>query len=72
MHGYYGTLVQSQSRTYALLGSIIASNLVPWVLEKIFLLEIVKIGICLGGASKQMPLFQKNVPPKNRTYAPNV
>ena len=42
------------------------------VLEKIFSLEIVKIDICLGGVSKQMPLFQKNVPPKNRTHAPNV
>ena len=51
------------SRT--LLGSIIAPNLVPWVLEKLFLLEIVKIDICSGGASKQIPLFQKNVPPKN-------
>ena len=41
------------------LGATIALNLVPLVLKKIFLLEIVKNGICLGGASKKNALFSK-------------
>ena len=39
-------------------------------MEKIFLLKIVKIDICLGVASKQMSLFQKNVSKKNALMPP--
>ena len=42
-----------------LLGVTITANQVPLVLKKIFLLEMVKNGICLGGASKQNALFPK-------------
>ena len=35
-----------------LLGGTIAPNLVPWFLRKIFPLEMVENGICLGDASK--------------------
>ena len=35
-----------------LLGATIAPNLLPLVLKKLFLLEMVKNGICLGDASK--------------------
>ena len=45
-----------------LLGAIIAPNLMPWVLEKLFLLEIGENNIYLRGPSKQMPFLQKNVP----------
>ena len=59
-------------RTYfiTLLGVIIASNLVPSVLQKIFLLEIDENDICLGGTSKQIPFFQKKMcpPPKKKMY----
>ena len=44
--------------------------MVPWDLEKIFSLEIVESDVCLGGASKQMLFFQKNVPPKNAPMPP--
>ena len=47
-----------------LLGAIIAPNLVPWFLEKIFLLEVIKNDICFGGASKQNAPFWKNLPQK--------
>ena len=42
-----------------LLGATITPNQVPLVLKKLFLLEMVKNGICLGGASKQNALFPK-------------
>ena len=53
----------SQSRAYSihLLGATIEPNLVPWVLKKIFSLEMVKNGICLGGASKQNALFSEKL-----------
>ena len=53
------------SRPYSrrLLGGTIARNLLPWVLKKIFLLEVVKNGICLGSASKY-PFFEKMCPEK--------
>ena len=47
-----------------LLGATIAPNLVPWVLNKIFPLEMVKNDICLGGVRKQNAFFSKNVPQK--------
>ena len=37
----------------------------PWVFEKIFLLEIVENDISLGGENNQMPFFQIYVLPKN-------
>ena len=42
-----------------LLGATIAPNLVPLVLRKIFLLEIVKNDICLGGTSEQNAFFSE-------------
>ena len=39
--------------------------LVPRVLKKIFLLEMVKNGIWLGGASNQNALFYEKCAPKN-------
>ena len=55
------------NRAYSirLLVATIAPNLVPLVLKKMFLLEMVKNGICLGGASKQNGLFSKKCVPKN-------
>ena len=52
------------ARAYSrpLLGATIETNLVPWVLKKIFLLEMVKNGICLGVVSKQNTLFLEIVP----------
>ena len=44
----------------------------PWVLEKLFLLEIGENNIYLGGPSKQMPFFQKKCAPLKRTCASNV
>ena len=51
----------NEDRTYSrhLLGAAIAPNLVPLVLKKIFLLEMVKNGICLGGVIKQNALFSE-------------
>ena len=46
--------------------SIIAPNLVSWVLKRIFSVKIVENDICLGGVSKQMPFFQKIVPLESR------
>ena len=45
-----------------LLGATIAPNLVPWVLRKIFSLEMGKNDIYLGGASKQNTLSSENLP----------
>ena len=45
-----------------LLGATGAPNLAPWVLEKIFLLEMVIDKFCLVGESKQNALFSENVP----------
>ena len=45
-----------------LLGATITPNLVPWVLKKIFPLEMVKNDICLGGAGKQNGLFSESMP----------
>ena len=59
MYGKAG-MVRAYSRP--LLGATIAPNLVPWVLEKIFSLEMVKNDICLGDESKQNTLFSENVP----------
>ena len=76
MDGFYYNLVilikiknpiqefrQSSVRVYSInfWGVIIARNLLPWDLEKIYSLEIVENDFCLGVASKKMPFFQKNV-----------
>ena len=63
---YHFSSIFSDSRAYSrpLLGATIATNLVLWVLRKIFSLEMVKNDICLGGASKQNAFFSKNVPQK--------
>ena len=53
------------------MGAIIALNLVPWVLKKIYSAEIDKNGTYLKGASKQNALFQK-ICPKKCTHSPNV
>ena len=45
-------------------GATIAPDLVPWVLKKIFSIKKIKNDICSGGASKQMPFFQKVCPKK--------
>ena len=45
-----------------LLGATVTPNLVPWVLKKIFSVEMVKNDIRLGGASKQNALFSENMP----------
>ena len=37
----------------------------PWVLEKLFSLEVVENSICLGGACKQMLFLKKKVPSEN-------
>ena len=54
----------------ALLGATIAPNLMPWVLRKIFSLEMVKNGNCLESRSKQNALFSENVPLKNAPMPP--
>ena len=59
----YGRQVRAYSRH--LLGATIALNLVPWVLKKKKLLEMVKNDICLGCASKQNAFFPKKYAPKN-------
>ena len=53
-----------------MLGATIAPNLVPWLLGKIFLLEMVKNDICLGGESKQNALFSENMLQKNALIPP--
>ena len=46
-----------------MLGAIIAPNLLPWVLEKIFPFEMIKNDVCLGGVRKQIaPFFIKCIP----------
>ena len=55
-------LVSAYSRP--LLSATIAPNLKPWVLKKIFSLEMIKNDICLGGASKQNAFFHKMCPKK--------
>ena len=50
-----------------LLGATSAPNLLPWVFKKVFSLEMVKNGICLGGASKQNAFFSKMVSQKRYT-----
>ena len=47
-----------------LFGAIIPPSLVPQVLEKSFLLEIVENDICLASTSKQMPFFKQMCPKK--------
>ena len=60
---YHFSSIFSDSRAYSrpLLGATIATNLVVWVLRKIFSLEMVKNDICLGGAT----FFQKMCPKKS-------
>ena len=55
---------QDTYRAYSgpLLGTTIAPNLVPWVLKKIFSLEMVKNDICLEAANKQNALFSESMP----------
>ena len=56
------------SRAYSrqrLLGATITANLLSCVLKKIFLLEMVKNGICLSSASKQITLISEKCAPKN-------
>ena len=62
----FGYFYTASSRP--LLSATIAPNLVPWVLEKIFSLEMTKNYICLGGASKQIPFFQKMCPEKTHPW----
>ena len=50
-----------------LLGATRAPNLLPWVFKKVFSLEMIKNGICLGGASKQNAFFSKMVSQKRYT-----
>ena len=59
--------ISTYSRAYSrrLLGATIARNLLPWVLKKIILLEIVKNGVCFGSVSKQNALFPKKCAPNN-------
>ena len=64
----FGYFYRASSRP--LLSATIAPNLVPWVLEKIFSLEMTKNYICLGGASKQNSIFSENVPRKNASMTP--
>ena len=54
-----------------LLGASITPNLMPSVLKEMFLLEMVKNDICLGGASKQDTFYLKMCP-KKPTNASNV
>ena len=54
------TIIRANSGPF--LGATLAPNLAPWVLKKIFSLEIVKNDFYLGGASKQNAFFSKNVP----------
>ena len=48
-----------------MLGAIIAHNVVPCFLKRIFSLEMVKNDICLGGSSKQNATFLKKIAAKN-------
>ena len=52
-----------------LLGATIAPKLVSWVLKK-FSLEMVKNGICFGGASQQKVFFQQMCPHKTHPCPP--
>ena len=54
------------------LDAIITTNLVPWVLEKIFSLEIDENDICLGGYKQAYALFSKKCAPKKHIHAPSV
>ena len=58
-----GTLYRAYSRH--LLSATIAPDLVPLVLKKIFLIEMVESGIFLGDTSKQNALFSEKRAPKN-------
>ena len=60
-------LISIYSRAYSrcLLDVTITPNLLPCVLKRIFLLERVKNGVCLGSASKQITLFFEKCAPKN-------
>ena len=51
------TLSRANSRP--LLGMYIECNQVPWVLKKIFSLELVKNDTCLGGARSKMSFSKK-------------
>ena len=64
--------ISNKNRAYSgpSLGATIAPNLVPWVLKKIFSLEMGKNNIYLGGAREQNAFFQKFCP-KKRTHAAN-
>ena len=53
----------------SLFGATFTPNLAPWVLKKIFSLEMVKNNFCLGGASKQN-VFSENVPWKIAAIPP--
>ena len=66
---YFYKYVYTYSRAYSrrLLGATIAPNLLPWVLKQIFLLEMVKNGICFGSVSKQNALCTKKCAPINAT-----
>ena len=56
------TLYAGRANSRPLLGATLAPSLPPWVLEKIFSLEMVKNDLCLGGARKENRLFWENVP----------
>ena len=64
----FGYFYRASSRL--LLSATIAPTLVPWVLGKLFSLEMTKNYICLGGTSKQSSLFSENVPRKNASITP--
>lgn len=57
--------------TRTFLGAIIASNLLPLVLKKVFSFEMIKNDTCLRNASKQNTQTFKNIPLKNAPMPPN-
>ena len=61
-----GSVLATQNAPYTaysktLLGVTIAHNVAPWVLAKVFSLEVAKNDICSGAASKQNVVFSEKV-----------